>query len=1095
MRQIIFMIAMLATLSGMVLAQSTDRPPPKAPEGALRSIRVGPNVKVELVACEPLIVDPVAIDWGTDGTLWVCEMHDYPMGLDGKYKPGGRIKALRDTDGDGKYDKATILIEDLPFPTGVMAWRKGVLICAAPEILYAEDTDGDGKADIRKVLFRGFATENYQARVNGLSYGLDNWVYGANGLIGGRIRGEASGKTIDIGGRDFRFKPDTGEMEPASGLTQQGRVHDDWGNQFGGNNSVLLQHYPFPDHYARRNPHVATPAPAVYVPRDPDSARLFPASVTLKRFNEPQSANRVTSACGPCIFRENRAWHDNAFICEPVHNLVHREILSADGITFAGHRADEEIASEFLASTDPWFRPVQARTGPDSALYIVDMYRFVIEHPRWISPDVLKTLDVRAGDDKGRIYRVFLDVCPPGRVPTLDQLTTSALARKLDEVHVNGTLRDNVRRLLVHRQDLAAVPELERIASKSAVGPSRAEALATLDGLGSLKPELLHVVLGDGSTNERIVAIRLAETRLRDNPALGPAIASLIKMEIPKLRFQIALSLGEWDDPRAGRALGRLAVENASDRWIVAAVHSSAMKRTGEILAEVLASKLDPAFASSVVGPLVTTAAATGDLDAIVKTLAGSKFEPTPWRLAAIADLLDAADRRGRGDLASTLPQALDAARRLTRDEAASPADRATATRLLGRDREKRTEDLAKLADLIDARSPIDVQRAAVASLGRINDDNAPARLIERWKGLGPGLRLVVLDTLLSRRTGATALLVAAEKGDLPRGEIDAAHRQRLLNHEDESLRKRAAALWAAPGRVDVLRAYREATIRGGDSKRGAAVVGRVCAACHRLGDQGNEVGPDLAALTDRSPEALLTAILDPNREVDARYVGYVAALKDGRVLSGLIAAETANAITLKRQGGQQDVILRSDLDELKSSGQSLMPEGVERDLSPADCADVIAFLAHGMRRPKIIAGNTPHTVLPSDNNTIRLDASAAEIFGDTLTLEPEFSNLGYWQSSNDLASWTFQVDQRGRYAVSLISACADGSAGNSFVVRVGDRSLEGKVLATGADWARYEKTIIGVIDLTAGAYRIEVRSTGAIRGALMDLKAVELKK
>ena len=248
-------------------AGDAGMPPPLSPAEAVRSFHVKPGLRLELVVAEPLIESPVAIDFGADGKLWVCEMRDYPSGMDGNGKPGGVIKVLEDRDGDGRYDTATKFLEGLAFPTGVMAWRKGALICAAPEIIYAEDTDGDGKADRRRTLFQGFATENYQARVNGLSYGVDNWVYGANGLIGGTIHGTSSGREFNIGGRDFRFKPETGEFEPASGLTQQGRVHDNWGNQFGGNNSMLIQHYPLPDHYARRNPRVAGPQPAVAASR------------------------------------------------------------------------------------------------------------------------------------------------------------------------------------------------------------------------------------------------------------------------------------------------------------------------------------------------------------------------------------------------------------------------------------------------------------------------------------------------------------------------------------------------------------------------------------------------------------------------------------------------------------------------------------------------------------------------------------------------------------------------------------------------------------------------------------------------------------
>src|SRR5205807_998465 len=175
--------------------------------------------------------------------------------------------------------------------------------------------------------------ENYQARVNSLSLGLDNWIYGANGLIGGVIHGIAGGKEINISGRDFRMRPETGEFEPASGLTQQGRVRDDWGNWFGCDNSTLLWHYPLPDRYIRRNPAVTAPDPRVHVAADPDPNQLFPISRMLRRFNDPGSASRTTSACGLGIYRDDflgEGFYGNAFVCEPVHNLVHRLVLKSD---------------------------------------------------------------------------------------------------------------------------------------------------------------------------------------------------------------------------------------------------------------------------------------------------------------------------------------------------------------------------------------------------------------------------------------------------------------------------------------------------------------------------------------------------------------------------------------------------------------------------------------------------------------------------------------------------------------------------------------------------------------------------------------------
>jgi putative membrane-bound dehydrogenase-like protein len=1093
------------TPAEFVARRDSNPPPPQTPKESLRSIRIKPGLKVELVASEPLIESPVAIDWGSDRKLWVCEMRDYPMGMDGHWKPGGRIKLLEDLDGDGRYEKATVFLDDLPFPTGVMAWRKGVLVCAAPEIIYAEDTNGDGKADVRKTLFQGFATENYQARVNGLSYGLDNWVYGANGLIGGVIRGVATGREVNIGGRDFRIRPDSGQMEPASGLTQQGRVRDDWGNQFGGNNSILIQHYPFPDHDARRNPYVASPAPAVYVPRDPDSARIYPASRTLERFNNPESANRVTSACSPMIYRDellggNPALAGNAFTCEPVHNLVHRGVLSPSGITFEGHRALDEQKSEFLASSDNWCRPVQVRTGPDGAIYVVDMYRYVIEHPRWISPEQLAQLDVRAGADKGRIYRVVSETAAPRAVPNLDRLSTPELVKALDSP--NGTLRDNVQRLLVHRADQAAVPGLRMLTSASALPQCRIQALCTLQGLGQLEPELVRTALRDADPRVRSNAIRLAEPWLATNAAMGLALCALAEDRDARVRFQLALSLGEWDDARAGTILGRLAV-GSDDSWIRAAVLSSARKRPGEILLAVLSEEVNSETRQALVEPLLATI--TGDsneagLRLALRAITSNDQHPgsQTWRFGALARMLDA--RVGRKLLQLEEPHheavigLVASARALAHDPHAAAPDRALAIRLLGVASEGR--DFEMLVELLSPRNPSEVQSAAVHALLRHDDRKALEPILAAWGAMAPRLRSEVLDALLARRAGVAGLLAALEAKELPASDIDAAHRQRLIDSSDPTLKRRANQLFATASEADrkaVIESYRGALSRVGDDRKGAALFDRVCAPCHRIGNRGHEIGPDLAALTDKSPEALATAILDPNREVDARYVEYLAALADGRVISGMIASETANAITLKRQEGQQDVILRADLESFKATGRSLMPEGLERDVSLEQLADLIAFLA-GTAPPKAFTGNRPETLHQAPDGAIRLDAKSAAIFGRTLAFEPEPGNLGYWHSDDDRAAWTFQVDRPGTFTVSMEWACAEDSAGNSFQIRAGERTITGKVGSTGiGTWANYRSIFVGELRLKSGTHRLEFRAAGPIRGTLLDLKAVVL--
>jgi len=1077
-----------------------EHPPALSPGDSLKTFRTKPGLRLELVASEPLIESPVAIDFGADGRLWVCEMRDYPAGMDGKYKPGGVVRVLEDRDGDGKYDAAVTFLEGLAFPTGVMAWRDGALITAAPEILYARDTDGDGKADVIKPLYRGFSTENYQARVNGLSYNQDGWVYGANGLIGGVIHGRADNKDVNIGGRDFRFKPDLGVFEPASGLTQQGRVHDDWGRQFGGNNSVFLQQYPLPDHYVQRNLRVVAPAPTVNVSRDPDSRQLYPISKTLARYNEPEQANRVTSACGPEIYRDSLLgpeYAGNGFACEPVHNLVRRIVLDSSGVVVNGHQAKDEQNSEFLASTDSWSRPVQVRTGPDGALWIVDMYRFVIEHPRWISPDKLATIAPRAGADMGRIYRLVPEDKPLRRVPNLEKMTTPELAAQLDSS--NGTLRDMVQRLLDHRADKAAAPELARIVRESELPEARAQALSTLGVLGVVDDASILHALADAHPGVRAQAVRVAEPRLAENAEIGRAVLALANDPEITVRYQTALSLGEWPSKEAGEALGSIAVRDGADGWLRAAVLSSASPHAQTILGQLVAAAGAKGPAPNLVEPLIATIAGSGNHEATAAALeaivgGGEAGKPQRWRLGAVAQLLDGARDDSLADDPAVRPL-IASARELAANANAAPADRVAALRLLGRSEKTRDADREAIAERLAPAEPAEVQSAALKALERIGDEKSADAILERWSGLGPALRAGAIDALAAREELASALIAAIEAGRVEPSQISAEHRERLMKSGPEALRKRAEAAFGSlkiGARQDVLKAYASVKTMKGDPAKGKAVFERVCATCHKVGDLGHEVGPDLAALTDLSADALLTAILDPNQEIDARYVSYNAALQDGRVLSGLISGETASAITLKRQEGVADVILRDDLDELASSGRSLMPEGLENDLTPADAADVIAFLSQGPSRPKSFEGNTPEVVKAGPDGVIRLTAANAQIYGPSLVFEPEYGNLGYWHHEADRAVWTFDVGFGSNFSVAIDWACEGASAGNRYLLTIDKRQYRGAVPGTGG-WSNYHIDNVAFQALHPATHRLELRSDGPITGALADVRAIIL--
>lgn len=1098
-------------------AKSLEQYPlPKSPRDSRDAIVLRSDLTAELVASEPLIEDPVAIDWGIDGKLWVAEMHDFPNGLNENMTPGGRIKFLEDTDGDGVYDKATVFIDKIMYPTGVLAWKKGVLICAAPEIIYAEDSDGDGIADVRKVLFSGFSPQNEQWEVNGLSYGLDNWIYGASSVINKPIKVGATGKVINLGNRDFRMNPDNGDFEAASGRTQWGRVRDDWGNWFGNDNSNLLWHYPLQEHYARRNPYVAAPPPAVSVAKDNDANHLYPASRTLERFNTPAHFNRVTSACGPCIYRDEllgKEFYGNAFICEPVHNLVTRLVLEPDGVTFKGHRAPENQQSEFLASTDNWFRPVQMRTGPDGALWVVDMYRYVIEHPRWIPASRMVGLDIRAGEDKGRIYRIYPKNKPPRKIENLSKLTPPELARRLETS--NGTLRDMLQQELVTRQDKSCVAILDELQRRSENAACRVQALATLEGLNALNVTAVEDTLIDRDWRVRKFGLCLCE-KLKISEVQGPArISKLASDASIGVRFQLALSLGEPGLPLSdvqgtGGLLGRLAAADSDNLWMRAAILSSAKEMPEYVLKSYMNLTHEKERNAELIGKLISISVARAEKLAPEKltelmALIENKEGNERWRIPVVCSLMDALDRRADPNLIqSFIPAAratIEGARALAKKSDASESARAEALTLLGREAENIASDLKLLASLLTPQLPVKLQHAALAAIARTKSVAAPDVLFASWPMAAPALRSRILDALLARTEWTRALLDALARKTVSAQEIDAVHRAQLLQLTDDTLRQHAETLFAArqasgaAERKKVVDNFAAALTLDGKSTNGAAIFAKNCAACHAFGGQGTAVGPDLAALTDRSPQALLIAILDPNAAVDGKFISYTIKLRDGRRLAGMIADETATGLTVIQSNGARETILRGDVEALKSSGLSLMPEGLEQTLKAQEIADVIAYLRAappGTRRE--FPGNKPELVKAAADGSLNLLASNSEIYGKTLELEKQYGNLGMWNSETDQAVWSVQVPKDGTYDVWIEYACEDKAAGNAFVLEIGAASLTGKVTGTAAgNWDNYRKFNAGQISLKAGPQQAHLHASGKIRGALFDLKSITL--
>ena len=1112
--------------------KGTDGTKPVAAAEALRTFRLPPDLELELVASEPVVVSPVAIDWGADGRLWVCEMYDYPQGLDNRFQPGGRITFLQDTNADGRYDRRQIFLNGIPFPTGVFAWGKGVLVCAAPDILYAEDTDGDGAADRVLKIFSGFSTENYQARVNGLALGLDGWIYGANGLLGGVITNHLSGGTVDIRGRDFRFRLtrdlSSARFEAATGLTQQGRVRDDWDHWFGCDNSTLVHHYPIHDHYVSRNTRVSGPPPTHSPLDEPDPNRLYPISRALERFNDLDHLNRVTSACGIGMYRDDLLgpeFKGDLFTCEPVHNLVHRLKLIPDGATFRAHKPSTEAGIEFLSSSDNWFRPVQVRTGPDGALWIVDIYRFLMEHPRWISPQRLASLDMRAGADRGRLYRLKRKGQPLRPVRDLTTLNTEQLAAALDSA--NGTERDRVQLALSAREASTLLPTLQTLARTASRPEVRAQALATVANSPASLPTVVEA-LKDQNSSVVVIALIAAEHWIDDrwdrDKAVKPnhaaildelwhQLAALASHTDAQVQSQLALSLGATADVRAGELLGQLALRADQSPWLQAAILTSSRTHASVILQLLLAppsTQEDPSPARQLfLEKLLASCSGESQATRTLQVLVSGNQPLRGWRLTALSRLVEAQaddldvlrgglirsdkDSRLRTQLRSVLGEMAG----LAIDPTATPETRIGAIRLLGRVTDTLESDIKLLAGLATNPAENERRRAALDRLGQLTTAEVPQHLLREWARYSPSIRQDLLRVLMSREAWAIRLLEAIREGTVQASELSAVDRQRLDSSANEKIKTLAKA--ALPpnqhsSRDEVIQRYLAISQSPSPSAsdRGRELFARHCSTCHQASGIGHPVGPELEPLANREWDFWVKNILDPSAVVEPRFVAYEIETRDGRNAIGIVQSETGSSLALIQPGGAAETFLRADVQSIRRLELSLMPEGLEAALPPEEFATLLAFLRKPSA-PKSVAGQTLRLVRSDARGWVHLPASAAEIRGGDITFERDFENIGMWHGVSDQVTWKFEISRADDYDVYLDYACAESAAGNPFQLRVDDQTLRGVIEGTGANWSDYVQSRLGTVSLKPGKHTLTVSADGRLKGALMDLRSVGL--
>lgn len=975
--------------------------PGQAPdvEAILNSFSLHPDFKLELVAMEPVLFDPVDLEFDEQGRAFVIEMPGYPEG-----GAEGSIVMLVDSDGDGRYDQRKVYAEGFPYATSILPCEGGFLVVSPPDILFLKDTDGDGTADLRETLLTGFALDNTQHNANGLIHGLDGWVYAANGgNSGSPYWSYKAADTFSIRGQDFRFRLDTREFEPIGRSSGGfGLAMDKYGRLFETHNTWHISHLVFPGRYLDAIPGEGDSLENVSDHEEGGLARIYPIGPQVTRVNHPEQSGYFSGACGITYYGGGAfpaEFNGNFFVMDVVVNIVHRDVPHPAGASFSVSRG--RPGAEFLASTDRAFRPVNATVGPDGALYLLDMHRDVIEHPEWIPDEIEATMDLDAGKNTGRLFRIT----PKGGLPhvsvAFDRSDLPGTVKRLD--HPNKWWRDTAQRLLQEWKDPATPPLLEALFESATTSAGRLHALWTLNNLDVLSPGLLQRALADTDAGVREAAVILAEARMGQDRKLRRVVETMASDPDARVRMQTALSLGAvelGEDKGKGRrrkALLEIARQDADGEYtrlavlpglardpmaaLNACLKSEELCSTegGMTLAGRLAALAGKQVEQDAVEGLLVRIARMrvldpGDSAGLLAGLAeglGKRPSGRPeWQLTtagseAIESLLGHASlevvrETWRITNALTLPssprqqQLLDSGSAIAADENAPSEQRLEYLTLLEFADFAQRKEL--LFSLLDTRHPSSLQLEAIEQLTRSGGEGIAERLIAMWKTLAPEVRNRAGNYLLHRGENHHLLLSALENGDIAIGQMDfnLERRRRLLWWtDDEEVKRRAEALFTDAGvvtRKEALDKMRPALELAGDPERGHTSFRDLCAKCHIMGGEGFDVAPNLTEIYRKSAETLLHDILDPNAAVDTKYISYSVEIPAGdglgtEIVTGILIAEDDTTITLREAEGKQRTLERRNLKNLFSTGLSLMPEELEAGMDPQVMADLLAFL------------------------------------------------------------------------------------------------------------------------------------------------------
>lgn len=953
-------------------SEKLERFEPLSPAEAIESMEVAAGYRVELVAAEPLVVDPISVCFDPQGRMIVVEMIDYSERDEDAV---GRVRRLTDRSGDGVMDHAETLVERLSWPTAVESWPGGVIVGAPPHLTFfpvEDDEHGNAVVGQPQTWFTGFSRANVQGMMNSFRWGPDLWLHAAASSNRGEISGVTLTEPLNLGRQDFAINPLDRRFAVVPGGAQHGMDFDLWGRKFLTSNSDHLQQaLMFPTFAGRASRYSSAPPMRRSIAADGPAADVYRSSppepwrllrTYLRVTGEVpgivegggRAAGYFTGATGTLIYKGDQ-WPASddpmALVCDVGGNLVHRKRLEDDGLWKRGVRVDEQ--TEFVRSSDTWFRPVQLDDGPDGAVYVADMYREIIEHPKSLPPIIKNQVDLNSGNDRGRIWRIVAEDQPLRR--RSEPLSIDDIDGLIEHLaHPNHWQRRTAARLLAVAQDASTIGTLRQLVAKAPLASTRLEALAVLELLpDGLNEATLAAALAD---DHAALRGRALETMLARQQALdAEQLAALADDDSIEVRFRVAAAAAALLEDTSARVqlLSKIAARDPGDPWIRWAVEGSLGDGAWEFLnasQSVLASmarQQRAAWLRSICCQILS-----GSQSKAVAALA-SRLPDDEELLAALADEVEGIRPAGtaeplvqwtRQTMADDLLQAAEAGDSRIAAMAAPMrlvawADAEVAQRLL----------TTILSPLHGAKA----QQAALVSLVR-NDANAAALVIDQLSALTPQSAEVALTTLASRVQGQLAIAKGLDSGKLGADQLPTEVQRTLGESRNSTVKKAAEKHFAAsegPPPGEIYDQYVKALASDADAPAGEPVFRRICANCHAPEEGRQRVGPDLVTVSDQPREQILLAILDPNREVNAKYARVQIVTATGQVLSGIVTDESDTTLTLVDSQGMVATVARQDIEDLQTSPQSLMPEELHKEITPEQMRDLIAYVVS--RKPQ----------------------------------------------------------------------------------------------------------------------------------------------